>query len=128
MTWHVYDIRFAGFERLSGADYQLARFDVTKDEEVKNWQVRVKVKPSLREALADQVRDYDDRDLAGGLGAQAILALLRNGLEPFEHDIVLDQTHYPGQPGHPALIKDYQHVTLRVEPTPEGEVIPPVVR
>ncbi len=126
MAWHVYDIEYDGFERFTGADYHLARFGVTKDGGVKTWQVRVKVRPSLREALADRVRQYDDRDLAAGLGAQTILTLLENGLEAFEQDIILDSTHYPGRPGQPAIARDYRHLTVRVETTPEGEVIPPI--
>lgn len=126
MAWHVYDIDFTGFERLTGADYHLARFSVTKDEGVSTWQVRVRVKPSLREALGERVAQYDDRALAAGLGAQTILRLLENGLETFEQDIMLDSSHYPGEPGKPAIERNYQHLTVRVETTPEGEVIPPL--
>lgn len=126
VAWHVYDIEFDGFERFTGAEYHLARFSVTKDEGVKTWQVRVKVRPSLRQALADRVQQYDDRDLAAGLGAQTILTLLENGLEAFEQDIILDASHYPGRPGEPAINRDYRHLTVRVETTPEGEVIPPI--
>ncbi len=126
MAWHVYDIHFAGFERFTGADYHLARFNVTKDDGVRTWQVRVKVRPSLRAALADRVQQYDDRDLAAGLGAQTILTLLEGGLESFEQDIVLDAAHYPGRPGQPAVRRDYRQLTVRVETTPEGEVIPPL--
>ena len=39
MAWHVYDIHFAGFERFTGGDYHLARFNVTKDDGVRTWQV-----------------------------------------------------------------------------------------
>ncbi len=126
MSWHVYDIEFDGFERFTAGDYHLARFSVTKDDGVRTWQVRIKVKKSLRQALADRLQRYDDRDLAGGLGAQTILALLENGLEAFEQDIVLDSTHYPGRAGEPALIDDYRHLRVRVETSPEGEVIPPL--
>jgi hypothetical protein len=126
VAWHVYDIHFSGFERFTGADYHLARFNVTKDEGVRTWQVRVRVRPSLRAALADRVAQYDDRELAAGLGAQTILTLLENGLEAFEQDILLDSSHYPGRPGQPAIARDYQHLKVRVETTPEGEVIPPI--
>ncbi len=126
MAWHVYDIRFDGFDRFTGADYQVARFGVTKDDGVQTWPVRIKVRPSLREALAEQTAGLDDRELAAGLGAQAILTLLEGGIESFEQDIVLDQSHYPGQPGRPEIRRDYQHITLRVEATPQGEVIPPL--
>lgn len=126
MAWHVYDIQFDGFERLTGADYHLARFSVTKDDGVRTWQVRIKIRPSLREALGERVAQYDDRDLGAGLGAQTILALLENGLESFEQDIVLDSAHYPGRPGQPAIASDYRHLTVRVETTPGGEVIPPI--
>ena len=126
MSWHVYDIRFAGFEPFTGRGYALARFDVTKDNDVRTYEVRVKARPSLREALGPHVQQWDDRDLIAGLGAQAIIVMLQQGLEAFEHDIVLDAAHYPGRPGEPALLRDYQHVTLRVETTPEGEVVPPL--
>ncbi len=126
MAWHVYDIHFSGFERFTGADYHLARFSVTKDEGVRTWQVRVRVRSSLRETLGERVAQYDDRELAAGLGAQTILTLLENGLETFEQDIILDASHYPGQPGSPAIAPQYQHLTVRVETTPEGEVIPPI--
>lgn len=126
MAWHVYDIEFDGFERFTGGDYHLARFSVTKDDGLRTWQVRVKVKPSLRAALGERVQQYDDRDLAAGLGAQTILVLLENGLESFEQVIVLDSTHYPGRAGEPAIVRDYRRLTVRVETTPEGEVIPPL--
>ena len=126
MAWHVYDIRFDGFDPFAGADYQLARFAVTKDDGLRTWQVRIKMRPSLREALPEQTAGLADRDLAGGLGAETILTLLQGGIEPFEQDIVLDQTHYPGQPGKPEIRRDYQHLTLRVEASPQGEVIPPL--
>ena len=125
MAWHVYDIRFEGFERLTGRGYHVARFAVTKDEGLATWPVRVRLKPSLRQALGQQARSYDDQDLAGGLGAAAILTLLRQGLESFEQDITLDPAHYPGQPGRPEILRDYRHVTLRVEATPAGEVVRP---
>ena len=125
MAWHVYDIRLDGFDLFTGANYQLARFGVTKDDGVQTWEVRVKVRPSLREALPEQAAGLSDRDLAGGLGAQAIITLLEGGLEPFEHDIVLDPAHYPGRPGQPAIRQDYEHITVRVESTPEGEVVSP---
>jgi len=80
----------------------------------------------LREALAHQVQGYSDRDLAAGLGAQTILTLLEGGIESFEQDIVLDASHYPGRPGQPAIVRDYRHLTVRAETTPEGEVIPPL--
>lgn len=126
MGWHVYDIRFDGFEPFTGRDYALARFNVTKDDGVKGWEVRIKARHSLREALGGRVQQYDDRDLVAGLGAQTIIVMLENGLEPFEHDVVLDAAHYPGRAGEPAILPDYQHVTLRVEATPEGEVVPPL--
>ena len=126
MSWHVYDIDFAGFEPLTGRGYQLVRFNVTKDDGVKSWEVRIKVRPSLREALGEKAAGYDDRDLAAGLGAEAILTLLRNGLEDYEHDLVLDPAHYPGRPGQPAIRSDYQHLKVRVETTPEGEVVSPL--
>ena len=126
MSWHVYDIKFAGFEPFTGRDYALARFIVTKDDGAKTYEVRVKARRSLREALGPRVEQYDDRDLIAGLGAQAIIVMLERGLEGFEHDIVLDAAHYPGQPGKPAILRDYQHLTLRVETTPEGEVVPPL--
>ncbi len=126
MAWHVYDIEFDGFERLTGGNYHVARFTVVKDGGVRTWQVRVRVKPSLRQALGDRVSQYDDRDLAGGLGAQTILKLLESGLEVFEQDIILDASHYPGRPGEPAVFPDYRHLTVRVETTPEGEVVPPL--
>ncbi|MDI7275520.1 MAG: hypothetical protein QME94_06045 [Anaerolineae bacterium] len=126
MAWHVYDIEFDGFERLTGGKYHSARFTVTKDGGVRTWQVRVRVRPSLRQALGDRVRRYDDRDLAGGLGAQTILKLLESGLEAFEQDIILDASHYPGRAGEPSVLPDYHHLTVRVETTPEGEVVPPL--
>lgn len=126
MAWHVYDIRFDSFEPFTGRDYALARFEVTKDNGVKTWQVRVKGRSSLREALGGRVQQYDDRDLVAGLGAQAIIVMLENGLEAFEEDIVLDSAHYPGRAGEPAIVPDYRHITLRVESTPTGEVVPPL--
>lgn len=126
MSWHVYDIQFEGFEPFTGRGYALARFNVDKDSGAKTWEVRVKARPSLREALGSRVQRYDDRDLVAGLGAQAIIVMLENGLDAFEHDVVLDAAHYPGRAGEPAMLPDYQHVTLRVETTPEGEVVPPL--
>ena len=125
VAWHVYDVDFEGFERLTGGDFHQARFKVTEDGGVRTWQVRVMVRPSLREALGEKVAQYDDRDLAAGLGAQAILTLLENGLEAFEQAIVLDAAHYPGRPGEPAIVPEYRHLTVRVETTPEGEVVAP---
>ena len=126
MAWHVYDVQLASFERFTGRDYHLARFNVSRDQGQATWQVRVKVRPSLRQALGERARPYDDRELAAGLGAQAILTLLRQGIEPFEHDIVLDAAHYPGRPGEPAIRPDYEHLTVRVETSPKGRVVPPV--
>ena len=126
MAWHVYDIRFDGYEPLTGRDYTLARFDVTKDDGVKTWQVQVKARPSLREALGEQAAQYDDRDLVAGLGAQTIIVMLQNGIEAFEDAVVLDASHYPGRAGEPAIVPDYRHITLRVETTPAGEVVPPL--
>jgi hypothetical protein len=126
VAWHVYDISFEGFEHLTGGHFTQARFSVTRDDGVNTWEVRVMVKPSLREALGEKVAQYDERDLAGGLGAQAILTLLENGLETFEEAVVLDSTHYPGQPGEPAMVPRYGHLTVRVETTPEGEVVAPM--
>ena len=125
MSWHLYDIKFVGFEPFTGRDYALARFNVTKDDGARTYEVRIKARRSLREALGPSVERYDDRDLIAGLGAQAIIVMLQEGLESFERDIVLDAAHYPGRPGEPAMVRDYQHVTLRVETTPEGEVVPP---
>lgn len=125
MAWHIYDITLDDFQPFTGRGYALARFAVTKDDGVKTWQVRVKARPSLREALGERVAQYDDRDLVGGLGAQTIIVMLQDGIEAFEQDVVLDSAHYPGRPGEPALMTDYRHVRLRVEATPEGEVVPP---
>jgi len=126
VAWHVYDITFDGYEPLTGKDHDLATFTVTKDDGVKSWQVRVKARPSLRQALGGRVQQLDDRDLAAGLGAQAIIVMLENGLEVTEQDIVLDASHYPGRAGEPAIVTDYRHLTVRVETTPEGEVVPPL--
>jgi hypothetical protein len=126
VAWHVYDIQLNGFERLTGADYHLARFSIIKDEGVRAWQVRVRIKPSVRDVLGERAAQYDDRDLGAGLAVQTILTLLENGLEAFEQDIVLDSSHYPGRPGEPAIAQEYRHLTVRVETTPEGEVIPPI--
>ncbi|MGQ9681992.1 MAG: hypothetical protein ACUVX9_05620 [Anaerolineae bacterium] len=126
MAWHVYDVQFDGLERFTGGDYRVAHFTITKDEGVKTWQVRVRVSQSLRKMLGEQVSGLDDRDLAAGLGAQTILTLLENGVEAFEETIALDATHYPGRTGQPALLRDFRHLTVRAETTPEGEVIPPL--
>ncbi len=126
MSWHVYDITFDDYEPLTGRGYALATFTVTKDNGLRSWQVRVKARPSLRQALGGRVQQYDDRDLVAGLGAQAIIVMLERGLEVTEQDIVLDASHYPGHAGKPAIVADYRHLTVRVETTPEGEVVPPL--
>jgi hypothetical protein len=126
MGWHVYDVRFNGFEPITGRKSQLARFQVTEDENLGNWEVRVRLLPSLRAALQDEIGDLNDEDLAGSLGAQVVLTMLEHGLEPFEHDVTLDATHYPGSPGHPLLRPDYRHFTVRAEPTLDGRLVPPL--
>jgi hypothetical protein len=52
------------------------------------------------------------REMAVGLGARAIVAQLKSGVEPARVGPLVFTVDYPGAPGDPELLSSYEHVTV----------------
>lgn len=103
----------------------VALFDVTREEDGQTWRVPVYMSPLFRVLhVESRVSDESRREMVAGLGARAVAERLRRGAEPpFERALVL-AIDYPGAPGDPEPLPEYEHVTVRADDAGPQPVAP----
>ena len=94
----------------------VALFDVTRAEDGQTWRVPVYMSPLFRVLhVESRISDESRREMVAGLGAQAVARQLSQGAEPpFQEALVL-AIDYPGAPGAPEPLPEYEHLIVQAK-------------
>jgi hypothetical protein len=115
----AYQIQLREMRLATDGTDDVAIFDVVrKGDKQQVWHVPAYLTPLFRIVQMELGAPAESRqDMVAGLGARAIIETLKKGVEPPIENRLVFAIDYPGAPGLPNPMPDYEDIDVYVEET-----------